>query len=155
MKISTMRIYFAASFFTQLKRVWNRSLAETIEKLYSDAEITLPQDFENKGYDNSRTNALLFQKCVGSIDNADVVLAVIDGANPDSGTAWEMGYAYAKGKPIIGVRTDFRLGAEHGVNIMLSRSCRFIVQGSTVEQDVNVVARRVAQKLKLVAAKGK
>jgi nucleoside 2-deoxyribosyltransferase len=31
----------------------------------------------------------------------------MDGVDPDSGTAWEVGYAYGK-EPVILVRTDFR-----------------------------------------------
>ncbi len=73
---------------------------------------------------------------------------MIDGADPDSGTSWEMGYAYAKGKPVVGLRTDFRPGAEHGVNIMLSRSCRYLVEEETLQDDVSVVARAVARRLK-------
>jgi nucleoside 2-deoxyribosyltransferase len=47
------------------------------------------------------------------IDGADMVLAVLDGADVDSGTASEIGYAFAKGKPILGYRGDFRLSADN------------------------------------------
>ena len=43
-----------------------------------------------------------------AIKNADMVVAVIDGADADSGTSWEMGYASALGKKVIALRTDFR-----------------------------------------------
>ena len=41
------------------------------------------------------------------VDWADIVVANIDGADPDSGTCWEAGYAYNK-KPVILYRTDIR-----------------------------------------------
>jgi nucleoside 2-deoxyribosyltransferase len=47
------------------------------------------------------------------IDASDMVLAVLDGADVDSGTAAEIGYAFAKGKPILGYRGDFRLAADN------------------------------------------
>ena len=47
------------------------------------------------------------------IDRADMVLAVLDGVDVDSGTAAEIGYAFAKGKPILGYRGDFRLSADN------------------------------------------
>jgi len=51
------------------------------------------------------------------------MVAVIDGADADSGTSWEMGYASALGKPIIALRTDFRRsGRYEKVNIMLEES---------------------------------
>ncbi|HEY6586004.1 MAG TPA: nucleoside 2-deoxyribosyltransferase, partial [Candidatus Methanoperedens sp.] len=40
-----------------------------------------------------------------------------------SGTAWEIGFAFAKAKPVLGLRTDFRtLGIEGTVNLMIERS---------------------------------
>jgi nucleoside 2-deoxyribosyltransferase len=62
---------------------------------------------------------------VAAIDWADMVVACMDGPDPDSGTAWECGYAYAKGKPVICYRTDFRItGDTEGApyNLMLSES---------------------------------
>jgi nucleoside 2-deoxyribosyltransferase len=43
-----------------------------------------------------------------AIDRADAVVAVLDGADVDSGTAAEIGYAFARGKPIVGYRGDWR-----------------------------------------------
>jgi nucleoside 2-deoxyribosyltransferase len=44
---------------------------------------------------------------------ADGLLAVLDGVDIDSGTASEIGFAAALGKPIIGYRSDFRLSADN------------------------------------------
>jgi nucleoside 2-deoxyribosyltransferase len=48
-----------------------------------------------------------------AIDRCDIVFAVLDGVDVDSGTAAEIGYAFAKGKPILGYRSDFRLSADN------------------------------------------
>ena len=45
-----------------------------------------------------------------AINHCDAVVAILDGADVDSGTCIEMGYAKAKGKLVVGVRTDFRAG---------------------------------------------
>jgi len=42
------------------------------------------------------------------LDNAKVVIALLDGPDVDSGTAVELGYAYAHGKEIFGLLTDWR-----------------------------------------------
>ncbi|WP_424630445.1 nucleoside 2-deoxyribosyltransferase [Bradyrhizobium sp. SYSU BS000235] len=47
------------------------------------------------------------------IDKADVIVAVLDGVDVDSGTASEIGYGFARGKRIIGYRGDFRIAAEN------------------------------------------
>jgi nucleoside 2-deoxyribosyltransferase len=48
-----------------------------------------------------------------AIDRCDAVFAVLDGVDVDSGTAAEIGYAFAGGKPILGYRGDFRLSADN------------------------------------------
>jgi nucleoside 2-deoxyribosyltransferase len=47
------------------------------------------------------------------IDRSDLIVAVLDGPDVDSGTASEIGYGFAKGKAIIGYRGDFRLAADN------------------------------------------
>jgi len=48
-----------------------------------------------------------------AIDRAQGVVAVLDGVDVDSGTAAEIGYAFACGKLIVGYRGDFRLSADN------------------------------------------
>lgn len=39
-------------------------------------------------------------------DNVKIVVASLDGLHVGAGTAWELGYAYARGIPAIGLKTD-------------------------------------------------
>jgi nucleoside 2-deoxyribosyltransferase len=48
-----------------------------------------------------------------AIDRCDAVFAILDGVDVDSGTAAEIGYAFARGKPILGYRGDLRLAADN------------------------------------------
>jgi nucleoside 2-deoxyribosyltransferase len=48
-----------------------------------------------------------------ALDACEAVVAVLDGVDVDSGTAAEIGYAFARGKPIVGYRGDWRLSAEN------------------------------------------
>ena len=48
-----------------------------------------------------------------AIDEARGLIAVLDGVDVDSGTAAEIGYAFARGKLIVGYRGDFRLSADN------------------------------------------
>ena len=58
------------------------------------------------------------------------------GTQVDDGTAWEMGYFYAKrraGSPIIAIRTDFRNAGDtrySKVNAMIEASCDNVVASS-------------------------
>lgn len=43
---------------------------------------------------------------IKGFQDVDLVVAVLDGLYVGAGTAWELGYAYAKGIPAIGIKTD-------------------------------------------------
>jgi nucleoside 2-deoxyribosyltransferase len=75
-----------------------------------------------------------FSRCKSHLDDADRVIALLDGSQVDDGTAWEIGYFYAKRSPeqkIIGIRTDVRRAGESVgavVNAMIECSCDWIVR---------------------------
>jgi len=58
-------------------------------------------------------NVEIGQNNKAAIDGCDAVIAVLDGTDVDSGTAAEIGYAFAKGKPILGYRGDARFSADN------------------------------------------
>ena len=112
-----MRIYFAGPLFSAAERDWNATLAAALRT--AGHEVFLPQEQE-PGEDAKG----IFATDVGGIDWADGLVAIMDGADPDSGTCWEVGYAYGK-KPIVLVRTDMRRNAGSGgsgYNPMLTES---------------------------------
>jgi len=53
-----------------------------------------------------------------AIDAADAVVAVLDGSDVDSGTAAEIGYAFARGKRVIGYRGDSRVSADNEAGLV-------------------------------------
>jgi nucleoside 2-deoxyribosyltransferase len=68
-----------------------------------------------------------------ALDGADAVVAVLDGADVDSGTAAEIGYAFARDKPVIGYRGDFRLaGDNEGAIVNLQVEYFIRASGGTV-----------------------
>jgi nucleoside 2-deoxyribosyltransferase len=80
------------------------------------------------------------------IDGADMVFAVLDGTDVDSGTAAEIGYAFAKGKPIIGYRGDFRLSSDNDGSIVNLQVEYFIRQsGGDIITSVAVLGPALAK----------
>ena len=47
------------------------------------------------------------------LEKADIVVAILDGSDVDSGVTAEIGYAYALRKKIIGYRSDFRVTGDN------------------------------------------
>ena len=68
-----------------------------------------------------------------AIDGARGLVAILDGVDVDSGTAAEIGYAFARGKLIVGYRGDFRLSADNEGSIVNLQVEYFIRQsGGTI-----------------------
>ena len=95
-----MKLYFAGPLFTTAERQWNAEVTAALRA--AGHEVFLPQEKE-PGMDAPG----IFATDVAGIDGADALIAIMDGSDPDSGTSWEVGYAFSK-KPIVLVRTDFR-----------------------------------------------
>jgi len=120
------RIYLAAPLFSDAERTYNASLAALLEK--NLFEVHLPQEAgDDTGMRGKNAQERIFSENKKALEEADCVVAVIDGADADSGTAWEMGYAYAMGKPVIAIRTDFRrVGRNEHANLMLEESATVV-----------------------------
>ena len=146
MKGLNMKIYLAAPLFTQNERRWNRELAERMMELDASLEVFLPQKLTIEGrYNDPKKYASLFKILVDELDGSDVLVAVLDGADADSGTCWETGYAYGRNKPIIGVRTDFRKNDDKGLNVMLRRSLDAYVFHMSFSEDLDLLAKEIVR----------
>jgi nucleoside 2-deoxyribosyltransferase len=67
------------------------------------------------------------------IEASTAVLAILDGADVDSGTAAEIGYAAAKGKRIIGLRLDIRnAGDNEAVTVNLQVEHFIVTSGGAI-----------------------
>jgi nucleoside 2-deoxyribosyltransferase len=61
---------------------------------------------------------------IKALNKADIIVASLNGTDVDSGTSFELGYAFAKGKKIFGLHTDFRtFSPTSEVNLMILKSC--------------------------------
>ena len=115
------KVYLAAPLFSEGECVFNRLLRDEIKK--TGFTVFLPQEDSNNKIDTKNRQEIIFKKNMTALEDSDIIVAVIDGADIDSGTAWEIGYAFSRGKSILGLRTDFRtLGIEGTVNLMIERS---------------------------------
>lgn len=126
-------VYLAAPLFSEAELDFNRMLRNEIKS--SGFNVFLPQEDSNNVKDRDDRQSTIFSKNEAAIESSDIIVAVVDGADVDSGTAWEIGYAYARGKPMLGLRTDFRtLGIEGTVNLMIERS---VVMCTSIKELLN------------------
>jgi nucleoside 2-deoxyribosyltransferase len=112
-----MKLYFAGPLFSTPQRMWNAEVTAALRA--AGHETFLPQEQEP-----GRDAKGIFAADVSGIDAAEGLVAIMDGLDPDSGTCWEVGYAYGTKKPIVLVRTDIRsvAGSAGEYNPMLTQS---------------------------------
>jgi nucleoside 2-deoxyribosyltransferase len=121
--VIAMKIYLAGPLFTTPEQEFNRQLCSALQQ--AGQEVWLPQQHEPR----ERTAKAIFEEDVKGMDWAEVVVANMDGPDPDSGTCWECGYAFRK-KPIILYRTDFRQAGDAACapfNLMMSESANAVI----------------------------
>ena len=127
-----MRIYQAGPLFTEAEIHWHRSFRDKLSaadiRVLWPGEFFTQQEIESWGEDAPRK---IMERDRSAIDSSDFLVALLDGTQVDDGTAWEIGYAYAKGIPVIGIRTDYRRSGDTQyscVNAMIEASCVAIVK---------------------------
>ena len=121
---ATKTIYLAAPLFSDAEREFNCKLRDQIVEL--GFSVFLPQEDSNDTTEmrHEEKQNYIFEQNLEAIDNSDIIVAILDGGSDvDSGTAWELGYAFAKKKTVLALKTDFRtLGSEGIVNLMIEVS---------------------------------
>lgn len=109
---NTKNIYFASPLFTEMEQLYNAQVVKQLRDTYGDkVEIYLPQ--ENDAINDKSNYANSIQIAEGDnhyLEEADILIAVLDGVTIDAGVASEIGYFYSMNKPIIGVYSDIRQG---------------------------------------------
>lgn len=125
--MKSIKVFIAGPLFSQAEREFNAKLDEFLRK--NGFETILPQRDIGEVWKTEVDYRKIYEMDLRAIEEADVVVAVLDGPDVDSGTAFEIGYATAKGKPVIGLKTDVRTFARmEEVNNMILQSVRKIVR---------------------------
>lgn len=129
------RIYFAAPLFCKAELEFNERLALLLRK--NGHDVFLPQentpDVDLSPITGRAGRRAVFLEDVSAIDECDTFLFIMDGRVPDEGASFELGYAYAKGKTCLGLKTDVRTSELGGDNIMLEGALGFGIARSVPE----------------------
>ena len=92
--------------------------------LFSEGERAFNLLIEERCIDAGFKTYLPQRDCIKANESASLLVANLDGIDVDSGTAWEIGYATAQKKTVIGIRTDLRaFSPSEPVNLMILQSC--------------------------------
>jgi nucleoside 2-deoxyribosyltransferase/predicted secreted protein len=120
------RIYLAGPLFSEAERAFNRTVRDLLATHLF--RVYLPQEAAEAPGREPDADGAIYGSHVAALGDIDIVVAVCDGPDTDSGTAWEMGYATAREIPVIALRTDSRrFNAERRLNLILERSADQVI----------------------------
>lgn len=117
------KVYLASPFFNDAEIRRMEKVRDILRK--KGLDVFVPNEHQNPDleFGTREWRKATFESDVAGIDNADCVVAIISQGNyDDSGTAWEIGYAYATGKPVIVVNTTGET-----INLMIADSLHALI----------------------------
>ena len=120
-----MQIYLAAPLFSEAERDFNEKVAKEIREAGFYVWMAQESLFIKNGTLGEKRS--IYEADITAPKNSDVVVAVLDGVDVDCGVAFEIGYAAALGKPIVGLKTDHRTFSRiENINLILEVPLRGI-----------------------------
>ena len=96
-------IYIAGPFFTDEERDFLKIVIESTKEFFPDEELFIPMEHfipNGENLSNNEWAEAVFKMDIEALNKCDLVVAAYLGLYSDTGTAWEIGYAYAKGIPV-------------------------------------------------------
>ena len=117
------KVYLASPFFNEKELERVEKVKEILDS--KGLDVFSPKEHQNPEYEfgSMEWRKATFKNDVDHIDWCDVVVAIISQGNyDDSGTAWELGYAYATGKPVVLVNVTGET-----INLMIADSLHALV----------------------------
>ncbi len=141
-------VYVAGPLFSEADRMF---LEHMVHALANTAGLDPLADFFLPHRDSGELRegvsaAHIFHLDLQMLEAADLVVALLDGQDSDSGTCVELGYAYARGKKIMGLLTDSRVSTGPSAkpdrpNIMVWGICE---GGRTLYRDLRSLSEAFA-----------
>lgn len=99
-------VYISGPLFTPAERSYLEQIDSLCQKI--GLSTYLPHRDAGFGPASEKQAKHYFDQDLWMLQNSHCVVAVINGADIDSGTAWEIGFSYSSGKHLIGIREDIR-----------------------------------------------
>ena len=119
-------IYIAGPFFTDEERAFLKIVIESVKETFPNEELFIPMEHfipNGENLSNNEWAKAVFKMDVEALNKCDRVAAAYLGLRSDTGTAWEIGYAYAKGIPVDLILSLEALSGEVSIMPIQSSNC--------------------------------
>ena len=121
-------IYIAGPFFTNKERDFLKIVIDTVKKYFPNEELFIPMEHfipDGENLSNNEWAEAVFKMDVEALNKCNRVVAAYLGLRSDTGTAWEIGYAYARGIPVNLILSPEALEGEVSIMPIQSSICPF------------------------------
>lgn len=126
-----MKVYLASPWFTVPEEIIYNLVIDEYRKQGIDFYIPREHSIPNgEKMSNSEWGHKVFMSDIDAIDSCDEVWVINHGLYSDSGTAWECGYAYAKGKVV----RQFITSEKEKYSLMMINGCDEVQALSCVDK---------------------
>lgn len=125
-------IYLAAPFFNETELDTYRNVIDYLRN--GGYEVYVPREHEIDGawdLHNHIWGKMVFNEDVDAIRRCDATVVINWGMYSDSGTAWEQGFAYGLGKPVVSIMANMEMNGEE-FSLMMCNGCSLCVQLSNL-----------------------
>lgn len=117
-----MKVYLASPWFKEREMTVYQQIIKKMRSQGIDVYAPIEHEIENAWeLSNADWGHKVFMEDIDAIDSTDEVWVVNHGMYSDTGTAWECGYAYAKGKVIR--QLVYTSAKENVFSLMMINGC--------------------------------
>jgi nucleoside 2-deoxyribosyltransferase len=117
-----VNVYVAGPLFTPAERAYLEELAVVLEA--AGFRTYLPHRDGGLAPADRRDTRAQYEADIRALAACNLIVAVLNGTDVDSGTAFEIGYGVARGVPVLGLYEDIRVSGPHDFNAMIANGCR-------------------------------
>jgi len=120
-EIIPKKIYLAGPFFSEQEVNWVRHVSNKLEG--ASFEVLSPSRENGFIFNDTSIEKRkeIFQLDIDLLNSCDIVVALLD--HDDPGTCFEIGYAFAKGTPVYGLKTS-----DTSLNNMIKFGCKKVIE---------------------------
>ena len=124
-------VYISGPLFTPAERAY----LEEIDNICNTVGLNTYLPHRDAGFAPAEGSHAerFFRQDLEMLIHSKHVVAILNGVDVDPGTAWEIGFAFAHKKPLLGIREDIRLG---DLNLMITCSMKIVETFSDLEEQL-------------------
>lgn len=132
-----IKAYLAGPLLTKQ----NQAILEEIDKICKELNIDTFLPHRDVGvYQTGQDSKPFFEADKKPLDECQIVLAVLDWKGIGSGTAWEIGYAYAKDIPVIALIEDLKsVERQERICVMCLNSVKLVENLEQMKKEIKKV----------------